>query len=75
MPTRQSNLTRNRRPDLLLLLRHVDDHLSRRDFERGRLLGSRSSGVGGLAGGGGAGAIGPNLARMLRKVWMRGDSG
>ena len=28
-----------------------------------------------LAGGGGAGAIGPNLPRIPRKVWMRGDSG
>jgi hypothetical protein len=50
MPTRRSSPTRNRRPDLLLLLSHVDDHLSRRDFERGRLLGSRSFTVGGLAG-------------------------
>jgi hypothetical protein len=50
-------------------------HLFRRDLERGRLLGSRSSGVGGLAVGGGAGASGSNLARMPRKVWMSGDSG
>jgi hypothetical protein len=57
------------------LLTRGDDHLSRRDLERGRLLGSRSSGVGGLAGGGGVGTIGPNLARMPRKVWTRGDSG
>ena len=35
---------------------------------RGRRLGSRSSGAGGLAGGGGAGAIGPNLARMPRST-------
>ena len=53
----------------------AEDHLSRRDPERGRLLGSRSSGVGGLAGGGGVGASGPNLARTPRKVWIRGDSG
>jgi hypothetical protein len=38
--------------------------LPRRDLERGRRLGSRSSGVGGLAGGGGAGALGPSLARI-----------
>jgi hypothetical protein len=31
--------------------------------------------MGDLADGGGAGAIGPNLARTPRKVWVRGDSG
>jgi hypothetical protein len=36
------------------------------DPERGRLCGWRSSGVGGLAGGGGAGAIGPNFAAPHR---------
>jgi hypothetical protein len=41
--------------------RRGGDHLPRRDLERGRRLGSRSSGVGGLAGGGGAGAIGPSF--------------
>src|SRR6516225_2610423 len=49
--------------------------LPRRDRDRGRRLGSRSSGVGGLAGGVGAGAIGPNFARIPRKVRRRGDSG
>ena len=44
------------------------DHPPRRDPRRGRRLGSRSSGVGGLARGGGGGAIGPNLARIPRKV-------
>jgi hypothetical protein len=51
------------------------DHLFRRGLGRGPLFGSRSSAVGGLAGGGGAGAIGPNLRRIPRKVWMRGDNG
>jgi hypothetical protein len=31
--------------------------------------------VGGRAGGKGAEIIGPNLGRMPRKVWMRGDNG
>ena len=63
------------RTELMCELLTAGGHLSRRDLDRGLLLGSRSSGVGGLAGDGGAGAIGPNLARMLRKVRMRGDSG
>jgi hypothetical protein len=50
------------------LLAPVDVTYRRRDRPLGRRLGSRSSGVGGLAGGGGAGAIGPNLARIPRKV-------
>jgi len=47
--------------------RRSHDHLERRP-ERGRLRGSRASGVGGLAAGGGAAPIGPNFARMPRSV-------
>jgi hypothetical protein len=42
------------------------DHRRRGGRERGRRLGSRPSGVGGLAGGGGASAIGPNFTRIRR---------
>ena len=37
------------------------------------VLGSRSSGVGGLADGGGAGPIGPNFVRMPRSVRILGE--
>jgi len=47
-------------------------HLGRRP-DRGRRRGSRSSGVGGLVGGGSGGAFG-NFARMPRSVLTRGDS-
>lgn len=55
----------------------IADHDQRRRLrDRGRRLGSRSSSVGGLAGGGGAaGAMGPNFARTARRVRTRGDSG
>jgi hypothetical protein len=64
----------SRRPGLIRALeRRNGDHRPRRDRDRGRVLGSRFSGVDGR--GGGAGGIGPNLARMLRRVRIRGDSG
>jgi hypothetical protein len=57
-------------------LPHFPDHLDRRpDRKRGARPGSRSSGVGGRAGGGGAGAIGPNFARTCRSNRTRGESG
>ena len=59
---------------LPLSLKAASSHLRRRPC-RGACPGSRSSGVGRLAGGGGAGPIGPNLYRMPRSVLMRGDSG
>ena len=46
----------------------------RRPDPRGRCLGSRSSGAGGLAGGGSGGALG-SLARIPRRVLIRGESG
>ena len=56
-------------PYVLAAFRRLLDHLTSRDRDRGARRGSRSSRVGGC------GAIGPNFARMPRKVRMRGDSG
>jgi hypothetical protein len=56
-------------PYVLATFRRLLDHLTSRDRDRGARRGSRSSRVGGC------GAIGPNFARMPRKVRMRGDSG
>jgi hypothetical protein len=47
---------------------HGVDHLPRHDLERSLLRRSRSFGVGGLAGGGGSGAISPNFAKMPRST-------
>jgi hypothetical protein len=41
----------------------------------GTRVGSRSSGVGGRAGGSGARRIGPNLARTRRRAWMAATPG
>lgn len=48
-------------------------HLPHRDLERGLLLGLRSSGVGGLAGCGGADAIGCSLHLRIAQERCGGD--
>src|SRR5580704_14638983 len=58
------------RPTSEIVAHPGTDHLPRRDRDRGLLLGSRSSGVGGLAGGAGGGHQ-PGL-RPLRTPARRG---